>query len=134
MAARKCLGEKLAMLVKSSGKSQTAIADRLEMPVSQLNRFLRGHSALTSTNLAAVMAELGIDLDEIISARIRQQAQVETHKIETPDDCVRFLFGNLDELGRQTYLKNLAWAVKISSNGSLPTRVEEILKSEMTLI
>ncbi|RYZ77235.1 MAG: XRE family transcriptional regulator [Proteobacteria bacterium] len=134
MAARKCLGEKLAMLVKTSGDSQTAIADRLNMPVSQLNRFLKGHSALTSTNLVAVMAELGIDLDAIVSARIRQQAQVDTHKIETSDDCVRYLFNNLDELGRQTYLKNLAWAVKISSNGSLPTRVEEILKSEMTLI
>ncbi|RYZ93199.1 MAG: XRE family transcriptional regulator [Proteobacteria bacterium] len=134
MAARKCLGEKLAMLVKSSGDSQTAIADRLNMPVSQLNRFLKGHSALTSTNLVAVMAELGIDLDAIVSARIRQQAQVETNNIETPDDCVRFLFSNLDELGRQTYLKNLVWAVKISSNGNLPTRVEEILKTEMTLI
>ncbi len=126
--------EENGVLVKTSGKSQTDIAENVAMPVSQLNRFLRGHSSLTSTNLTAVLTELGIDLDEIISSRIRKSAEVEEEKIESADDCVRFLFSNLDEFGKQTYLKNLAWAARVSSGNSFPPRVEEILKTEMTLI
>lgn len=134
MGARKSLGEKLAMLAKTTGKSQTEIADGADMPVSQLNRFLRGHSSINSTNLCAVLAELGINLDDIIASRIRKSAEIDEEKIESTDDCVRFLFRNLDEIGRQTYLNNLAWAAKVSSKKKLPTRVEEILKTETTLI
>lgn len=134
MASRKSMGTKLAMLAKACGKSQTEIAAQLKMPVSQLNRFLRGHSDLTATNFSAVLCELGIDLDELVARRIQRSADLEDGLIETPSDVVAYLFRSLDDLGQQTYLNNLAWAAKVSRKGKLPAKVEEILKRELTLI
>jgi transcriptional regulator with XRE-family HTH domain len=134
MATRKSLGEKLAMLAKSTEKSQTEICGNLEMPASQLNRFFRGHSDLSSSNLNAVLKELGIDLEEIISKKIRKHADIDDGRIETAADCVHFLFNNLDELGKQTHLNTLAWAVKASTKTKLPEKVEEILHKELNLI
>lgn len=134
MGSRKTLGEKLAMLVKTTGRTQSELADSIGMPVSQLNRFLNGHSDLNAENLSNVLAALGINLDEIVTAKIRKQVDVEGAEVENVSDCINFLFRSLDEMGQQTYLKSLAWAARISSKDKLPNRVEEVLKNELRLI
>lgn len=122
------------MLVKTTGRTQSELADSIGMPVSQLNRFLNGHSDLNAENLSNVLAALGINLDEIVTAKIRKQVDVEGAEVENVSDCINYLFRSLDEMGKQTYLKSLAWAARISSKSKLPTRVEEVLKNELNLI
>ena len=134
MPTKKSLGEKLAMLAKSKGKSQTEISESLSMPNSQLNRFFRGHSDLSSSNLVLVMRELGIDIEETISKKIQKHAQISEDEIETKEDCVEFLFKSLDEHGKQAYLNQLAWAARVISKQQLPTKIEEIIQKELNLI
>jgi transcriptional regulator with XRE-family HTH domain len=134
MATKSTVGEKLAMLAKSKGKSQKGISSNLEMPVSQLNRFFRGHSDLSSNNLNVVLKELGIDLEEIISKKIREHAGIDELNLSSSEDCLIYLFRKLDPIGKQTCLNNLAWSNRIASDEKLPTQVESILKSEITLI
>lgn len=132
MAARKTLGEKLAMLLKSTKKKQAHVAENLDMPVSQLNRFLCGRSDLSSANLTAVLKEVGIDLEEIISKKIGNQVEPDS-EIASKSDCLLFLFESLDELGKQTTLAQLAWASQLSGT-QLPVKVKEVLDREVRLI
>ena len=134
MSIRKSFGEKLAVLAKSTGKTQALISENLAMPPSQLNRFFKGRSDLTSSNLLLVLAELGINLEELIGKRIRKSADIDSDRIESKEDCLKFLFRSLDPIGQQTYLSNLAWAAKASSKKDLPENVVEILKQEINLI
>ncbi len=131
---RKNVGEKLSVLAKSVGLSQTALAEKLDIPSSQVNRFFRGHSDVYSSVLMDILKELGLDVDKMISTKIKKHTDIEDCEIETASDCVNYLFKNLDELGKQTYLNNLAWATRVTSKQSLPTKVEEILKRELNLI
>ena len=134
MNSKKPLGEKLAMIAKSQEKSQAEIADSIGMAPSQLNRFFKGHSELSSQNLILVLSELGIDLDETISRKTRKFADIDEAKIETVEDCLTYMFKNIDELGRQTYIKQLAWANTATTKKPLPKRVQEIVNKEMNLI
>ncbi|MFZ3231726.1 MAG: helix-turn-helix transcriptional regulator [Pseudobdellovibrio sp.] len=134
MTIKKSLGEKLAMLAKSQEKSQTDIAEAIGMAASQLNRFFKGHSELSSHNLMSVLSELGIDLDDIISKKTRKYADIDEAKVEDKYDCLTYMFRNIDELGQQTYLKQLAWATKTITKKPLPLKVQEIIKKETHLI
>lgn len=122
------------MLVKTTGRTQSELADSIGMPVSQLNRFLNGHSDLNAENLTNVLLALGINLDEIVTTKIRKQVDNEGAEVENVSDCINFLFRSLDEMGQQTYLKSLAWAAKVSSKNSLPKRVEDVLSRKLKLI
>ena len=134
MPAKKTIGEKLALLAKVSGKSQTEISDSIGMKSSQLNRFFKGHSEFNSENLVLVLKQLGIELEDLIKNKIKKFDNVDVEDIDTSSDCVRYLLSVLDPLGKQTYLLQLMWAAKISSQNKLPKRVEEILKKEINLI
>lgn len=133
MAAKKSLGEKLAMLAKSTGKSQTNISESLAMPASQLNRFFRGHSDLSSSNMTAVLKELGIDLEEIVSKKISYHTGHEESAGRNLSSSVDFLLNSLDDLGKQTILSQLLWAAKLSK-AKFPTDVEKRIKKEISLI
>lgn len=131
---KKSIGEKLAMLAKSQGKSQADIADNIGMSTTQLNRFFRGNSDCTMNNLISVMTELGIDLDTLISRKTRKFAEIDDSKVENVYDCLTYMFRSIDPLGQQTYLKQLAWVTTTTTKKQLPQKVQEIIKQETNLI
>jgi transcriptional regulator with XRE-family HTH domain len=131
---KKALSEKLFMLSRVRGISQTEIAEHMAVQVQHVNRYFNGRSDLYSSHLINLLKALGIDLDQLVSAKLKKDTQVSEDEIETAEDCVKYLLNSLDELGRQTYLSNLAWAAKVSSKKKLPQRVNEILKNEISLI
>lgn len=134
MSSRKSLGEKIAMLVKTTGRTQSQISEKIGMPVSQLNRFLNGHSDLTSDNLVLVLKAVGIDLHDLVSKKIKSEFDQDHQHIESSVDCLEFLYGKLDEIGKQTYINNLAWAARLASSDPLPINVEELVKKEIYLL
>ena len=134
MGTKKSLGERLSMLAVSSGKTQISIAEQVGIPVSHLNKFFNGHSTMTSDLLVEVLSELNIDLEKLVSERTKKHAQLDENEIETPSDCLKFLYESLDDLGKQTYLSNLALAAKYNSKEKFPRSVTEILKKEINLI
>lgn len=131
---RRHLGEKLAVLTKSIGISQTELSDRLGVPPSQVNRFFRGHSDIYSSVLMGVLKELGFNLEEMISRRIKKIAEVEQVDLSSADETLLFLFNELDELGKQTYLNQLLWAAKVSKGNSFPKKIEDHVRQELSLI
>lgn len=131
---KKSIGEKLALLAKSQGKTQAEIADHIGMAPSQLNRFFKGNSEFNTQNLLSVLNILGIDLEEIISRKTRKFADIDEAKIENVYDCLNYMFKNIDELGQQTYLNQLAWATKATTKKSLPEKVQAIIEKETRLI
>jgi transcriptional regulator with XRE-family HTH domain len=131
---RKHLGEKLSVLAKSTGLSQTALADRVGVPPSQVNRYFRGHNDVHGSILLDLLKELGIDIDELVSRRVKSLTDVEKMDPDCRNEALVFLFNELDELGRQTYLSQLLWAAKISKGDAFPKKVEEQIKREISLI
>lgn len=131
---KKSLGEKLAMLAKSQEKSQADIADSIGMAPSQLNRFFKGHSDIYSSNVIEILKELGLDIEAIVTKKLKAVDESEYADPKSQKDALFFLFNELDELGKQTYLSQLLWAAKLSKGDSFPKKVEEQIKREMTLI
>lgn len=133
-AKRKHLGEKLSVLSKSLGISQTSLAERVGVPPSQINRFFRGHSEIYSSALTEILKELGLDVEELIAKRLKAVAEIENAEPKSTHEALAFLFDELDELGKQTYLAQLLWAAKVTKGDSFPKRVEDQIKKEISLI
>ena len=131
---RKHIGEKLSMLSKTVGISQTALADKVGVPPSQINRFFKGHSDIYSTNLIEILKELGFDIESMITKRLNAVTQLEHADPKSKHEALNFLFNELDELGKQTQLNQLLWAAKISKGDSFPKKIEDQIKKEINLI
>lgn len=135
MVKKNSLVKLVSMLVKASGKSQTEIANEAGIAVPQLSRFLNGHSDLNLGHFIELLNLLDVDLNEIIKKKVKKSSDLEDLNLANMDDCLLYLFKNLDPIGKQTYLMNLAWANKVSVRGKkIPHQVEAILKTEVNLI
>jgi len=131
---RKHIGEKLSMLSKTVGISQTALADKVGVPPSQINRFFKGHSDIYSSALIEILKELGFDIEAKITKRLKSVTEVEHADPKSTHEVLNFLFDELDELGKQTYMSQLLWAAKLSSGDAFPKKIEAQIKNEMNLI
>ncbi len=130
----KTIGEKLALLAKTQGKSQSVIADNIGMAPSQLNRFFRGNCDFSSPNLFLVLKELGLDIEEMISKKTKKFVDIDEAKVDNVYDCITYMYRSIDDLGQQTYLKQLAWATTATTKKPLPQKVQDIIKKETHLI
>lgn len=129
---KKSFGEKVALLAKSQGKSQTEISDKIGMAPSQLNRFFKGNSDCTSDNLLAILDILEVDLENIVSRKTRKTADIDD--VENVFDAVTFLYKNLNPLGQQTQLRQLEKINQLSGKQKIPKVVQDIIKKETNLI
>ncbi len=134
MAIKRTFGEKLAMLAKAQNKTQTEIANRIGLTPAQVNRLFNGHADMSSQNLLLILNDLGLNMDELVSSRTRKHAEIEESKVETVYDCLNYMFKSIDDLGRQTYLKQLAWVTQATTRKPLPKNVQDILTKETNLI
>jgi len=131
---KKHLGEKLSLLAKSLGVSQTELAERVGIPSSQVNRYFRGHSEVYSTVLVDVLRELGFDIEEMITKRLKNVSEIEVVDTKNTQETVSFLFNELDDLGKQTYLSHLLWAAKVTKGSAFPKKLEDQIRKEISLI
>ncbi len=136
MKNKRCknLGEKLSKLAKISEISQTELADQVGVPPSQINRFFRGKSDICSSLLVKILKELEFDVESLIDHKLNKLSDIEKYEPNSLKESVGFLFNELDDLGKQTYLNNLLWAAKVSKPESLPLKVEEKIKQQLSLI
>lgn len=133
-AKKKQIGEKLSMLSKTVGLSQTALAEKIGVPSSQINRFFKGHSDIYSSNLIEILKELGFDIEAMIASRLKAVTEVEQADPKSTHEALNFLFDELDELGKQTYLSQLLWAAKVTKGESFPKKIEDQIRKEINLI
>lgn len=134
MSTRKSLGERLALLAKSQGKSQAEIADQINMAPSQLNRFFKGHCDIYANNAFDILKELGLDIEDIVLKRLKDVAELEQSDPKSKNETILFLYNRLDELGKQTVLAQLLWAVKLGNKDAIPKKLENEIRKDITLI
>lgn len=131
----KPLNEKISRLVRVSGLRQSDIASSLDMPPSQLSRFINGHGNLNLENFLALMKLLNIDIIELLNHRLKYlECGKDDDAVNSDVDCLIFLYESLDSLGKQTLLNSAAWASRLSSQQDLPVRIQKIIKRESTLV
>jgi transcriptional regulator with XRE-family HTH domain len=126
----------LLQILAAKKMPQTELATQANLNYGQVNRFLNGHSDMYLSSFVELCEALDIDLIKIIRDRTKSATQMEDQKYETAEDCLIYFYKNLDKLGRQSYLNQLAWAARIVNKGNkkFPVQIEEVLKRETNLI
>lgn len=131
---REKIGERLAEIAAHSDISQTEIAGRLDVPISQVNRYFRGHNDIYASQLIRICKILGIDIEAMINNRLRALSGDETAELGTDEECLKYLFKELDEIGQQTYISSLMWAARVSRGEEFPKKVIDVVKKRCSLI
>lgn len=137
VAKKPTLNQKLLLLAKVKGITQTEIAKKSDMQLSHVNRYFNGFSDLTTSNFNEILKSLGIDLDRIVSSEINKFTDTDTDGINDLNSGVNYLLNSLDDLGKQTVLNQLLWAAKTAAQAkgkSFPKSLEEKIKREISLI
>jgi transcriptional regulator with XRE-family HTH domain len=132
--AKKSLNEKLLILSRVKGLTQSEVAKGVDMQPSHINRYFNGVSDLTSAHFTNILKVLGIDLEKIVSDEIQKLTGNETHKVTDLNSSIEFLFSSLDEIGRQTMLKHLHWVAQKTSKKKIPDQVTFIIQKEISRI
>ena len=65
---------------------------------------------------------------------LKAVTEVEHADPKSTHEALNFLFDELDELGKQTYLNQLLWAAKVSKGESFPKKIEDQIRKEINLI
>lgn len=134
MTKSKQIVKSIRDLTVRSGISQTSLAKKSGVAVSQLNLFLNGHSGLNFEHLVSVLESLGIDLQVVIKKKFNTFNNSDDPAIDGDIDCLVYLYSSLDELGKQSFLEQLAWTSKLINKGKIPKNVEDQLKKKISLI
>jgi transcriptional regulator with XRE-family HTH domain len=135
--AKKSINEKLLILSKMKGQSQSDIAKDVGMQPSHINRYFNGANDITSSHFVDILKALGIDLEEIILKEFEKLTGDENGTIEDFSTSVKYLLDSLDEIGRQTALSNLLWMAQTymkAKGTNFPKKIETQIKRELSLI
>ncbi len=131
---QKNIGEMIAILIKSKDITQTELAEKLGVPHSQINPFLRGHKDVYASTLVSVLKEIGIDVENQLKEKLKLENNIEQTDLKTPSDAITFLFGKMDKLTQETCLNHMLFSVKNQESGVIPLDVETKIKSHLALI
>lgn len=126
----KALGKVFGLLLKNLNKSQKEVSSGTGISTSQINRFLKGKNDLSTPNLLLLLEEVGIDLKEII---LKKTKGIPDDIVTSEEECVLWLLNRLDKVGRQTYVKSLAWAYSVSSEEKIPKRIQEFINQKLSV-
>ncbi|NQZ01435.1 MAG: helix-turn-helix transcriptional regulator [Bdellovibrionales bacterium] len=64
------LAEKLAILAKAKGYSQSELAGQIDISRVSINRFFKGRSSIRTKDLVQLLKVLDIDLEEVVNQKL----------------------------------------------------------------
>jgi transcriptional regulator with XRE-family HTH domain len=64
------LAEKLAILAKTKGFSQSELAGQIDISRVSINRFFKGRSSIRTKDLVQLLKVLDIDLEEVVNQKL----------------------------------------------------------------
>lgn len=131
---QKNIGEMIAILIKSKDITQTDLAEKIGVPHSQINPFLRGHKDVYASSLVAVLKEVGIDVEAQLKEKLKIENQLDTIQLNEPKDAVDFLFSQMDQLNRETTICQMLTSVKLQDGASIDSSIENRIKQQVVLI
>ncbi len=102
------LAEKIALIAKHSGKSQVSIANKVEIPASHINHFLKGKGDIRSDLFIRILKELNIDIEEVITSKLSQIVNSsESENIQTAGDALEKLLKMMEKPERKSAIDYL---------------------------
>lgn len=122
------VGHNFGLLLKHKSISQKEVSARTGISAAQINKFINGKSDLSLQNFVTLLESVDVNINEIIKNKI-----ADGHDVASDEDCMAFLFRKLDKIGKQTYLKNLSWAVSVSVKEKLPSKVQKFIQNSLKL-
>jgi transcriptional regulator with XRE-family HTH domain len=131
---KQAIGINLNKLIQTKRITQTEIARQLNVPPSQVNRFIRGHNDIYAQHLIEILGILGIDLEQIIHQRIQYLNGTHVNEIRSINECILYLMSELDPLGQQTYLNSLLWAAQTYRQEEISKHVVDIVNKQSLLV
>lgn len=126
------IGKSILDLSRLHKKTQTELSDVTGITTVGINRFFKGHSELSLSNIILLALELGIDLEKIFADEVQKISGGNKNTFQSKAEMYSYLFENLPKIPKQTALKSLAWTYSVSGNKELPSEINEFIKSEIT--
>ena len=130
---KKHIGELIDQIARTENLSQTKLAEAAGISYPQLNKFLNGKSNLSLEHFLSLLKVLNIDIYELLRGKVKKQFVQFDETIETPKDCLNFLYDNMDIVRQQATLKTLQSAM-ILTNKKIPNEIEQIINRSTNLL
>jgi transcriptional regulator with XRE-family HTH domain len=112
---RLAFAEKLAILAKSKGISQSELAERIDISRVSINRFFKGKSSIRTKDLIQLLQVLDIDLEEVIEQQLNSKLRGQSPQIAEPqghsqvyEDLISVI-DNLDSQARSNVFEQVIW-------------------------
>jgi len=104
------LAEKLAILAKSKGFSQSDLAHKIDISRVSINRFFKGKSSIRTRDLVQLLQALDIDLEEVVTQKLEAKDKVsETARKETVYEDLISVIESLDSNARSNVFEQVIW-------------------------
>lgn len=108
--------EKLAILAKSKGISQSELAEQIDISRVSVNRFFKGKSSIRTKDLIQLLRVLDVDLEEVIEQKLEsklgggQKNQEGAHSgyPQVYSDLISII-DNLDPSARSNVFEQVIW-------------------------
>lgn len=130
---KKHIGKILNEISELEGLSQVKLSKEADISYPQLNSFLNGKSNLTLENFLSLLEILNIDIHSLLQEKINRHYPQSSESIQTPKDCLVYLYDRLDVVRQQATLKNLQTAV-VLANKKIPANVELVIRNSTQLV
>jgi len=106
--------QKLSILAKSKGISQSDLAQQIDISRVSVNRFFKGKSSIRTRDLIQLLKVLDIDLEELIESKLESKlskqevpSQVSTQS-QVYEDLISVI-ENLDSQARSNVFEQVIW-------------------------
>lgn len=112
---RLAFAEKLAILAKSKGISQSELAEQIDISRVSINRFFKGKSSIRTKDLIQLLRVLDIDLEEVIEQQLNsklsggsQEGMQSQGHSQVYEDLISVI-ENLDSQARSNVFEQVIW-------------------------
>ena len=113
MRKKLSLAEKIALLAKNSGVSQSSIAEQVGVPASHVNHYFRGKGAVRSELFVEILKTLNIDIEALVNKEVARLNDLDLEEKKNAGEAFERLMKMMDQPERQAavdYLVNYSQA------------------------
>lgn len=98
------LAQKLALVANLRGLSQARLAKDIGVQASHLNHYLKGHGDVRASLLLKILAELGIDVEQLVNQELARLNGLELREKVSPGEAMATMVKSLGDEDRRALL------------------------------
>ncbi|MBS1972659.1 MAG: helix-turn-helix transcriptional regulator [Bdellovibrionales bacterium] len=127
MRKKLSLAEKIALLAKHSGVSQSAIADQVGVPASHVNHFFRGKGDVRSELFIEILKTLNIDIEALINKEVARMNDLDLEEKQNAGEVFERLVKSFDKTDREAIVQYID-GFAVAQLGSKAKKQTKVLK------